>query len=63
VVFVVTPEPGGGARFERRSVQLGRKGGSRPLVTGGVRSGEKVVVEGAFAIKSQFERSKMPAEG
>ena len=63
VVFVATPDPGGGARFERRSVQLGRKDGARTLVTGGVHPGENVVVEGAFAIKSQFERSKMPAEG
>lgn len=63
VVFVAMPEPGGGTRFERRSVQIGRKDGARTLVTGGVRPGEKVVTEGAFAIKSQFERSKMPAEG
>jgi cobalt-zinc-cadmium efflux system membrane fusion protein len=63
VVFVATPEPGGGARFERRPVQLGRKDGARTLVTGSVRAGENVVVEGAFAIKSQFERAKMPAEG
>lgn len=62
VVFVATPEAGGGARFERRAVRLGRKDGARTLVTGGVRAGEKVVVEGAFAIKAQFERSKM-AEG
>lgn len=62
-VFVATPLPGGGARFERRSVELGRKDGARVFVTGGVRPGENVVVEGAFAIKSQFERSKMSAEG
>lgn len=58
-VFVATPEPGGGARFERRPVRLERKDGGRTLLTGAVRPGEKVVVEGAFAIKSQFERSKM----
>lgn len=62
-VFVAAPEPGGGARFERRRVELGRKEGGRTLVTGGIRPGENVVTEGAFAIKSQLERAKMPAEG
>jgi cobalt-zinc-cadmium efflux system membrane fusion protein len=62
-VFVATPEPGGGARFERRRVEVGRKEGGRTLVTGGIRPGDNVVTEGAFAIKSQLERSKMPSEG
>jgi len=62
-VFVAAPEPDGGARFERRRVELGRKEGGSTLVTGGIRPGENVVTEGAFAIKSQLERSKMPAEG
>ena len=62
-VFVAAPEPGGGARFERRRVELGRKQGGRTLVTGGIRAGENVVTEGAFAIKSQLERAKMPSEG
>ena len=62
-VFVAAPLPDGGARFERRRVELGRKEGGRTLVTGGLRSGENVVTEGAFAIKSQLERAKMPAEG
>jgi membrane fusion protein, heavy metal efflux system len=62
-VFVAAPEPDGGARFERRRVELGRKEGGRTLVTGGIRAGENVVTEGAFAIKSQLERSKMPSEG
>ena len=43
--------------------ELGRKEGGRTLVTGGIRAGENVVTEGAFAIKSQLERSKMPSEG
>ena len=63
VVFVATPEAGGGARFESRTVEVGRKHSGRTLVTGGVRPGENVVTEGAFAIKSQLERSQMPAEG
>lgn len=62
VVFVARPAADGGATFERRSVQLGNKSGERTLVIGGIHPGDDVVIDGAFAVKSLFERAKMPAE-
>ena len=61
-VFVATPNAGGGASFERRSVVIGAKRDGQVLIAEGVRPGDVVVTEGAFAVKSQIERSKMPAE-
>lgn len=62
VVFVATPDGSGGARFERRDVEVGTTVGGRTQVLSGLRPGETVVVAGAFAIKSEFARSRM-AEG
>jgi cobalt-zinc-cadmium efflux system membrane fusion protein len=62
VVFVARPRRDGGAEFERRDVEIGNKTDGRVFLVGGVRPGEPVVVAGAFAVKSQLERSKLPAE-
>ncbi len=62
VVFVATPDGSGGARFERRDVEVGTTVGGQTQVLSGLRPGETVVVAGAFAIKSEFARSRM-AEG
>lgn len=62
VVFVAHPDGAGGARFERRDVELGAKMGGRTHVVRGLSPGEMVVVNGAFAVKSEFARTKM-AEG
>ncbi len=62
VVFVATPDGAGGARFERRDVQVGVTSDGRTQILSGLREGDLVVVAGAFAIKSEFARSKM-AEG
>lgn len=59
VVFVARPDAKGGATFERRSVTVGAKRDGNVLVAGGVRAGEPVVTDGAYAVKSIFERSKM----
>ncbi|MEO8433078.1 MAG: efflux RND transporter periplasmic adaptor subunit [Acidobacteriota bacterium] len=59
VIFVAVPDGSGAARFERREVELGNRFFGRAAVLAGVEDGELVVLEGAFAIKSQFERSKM----
>ncbi|MFL5583068.1 MAG: efflux RND transporter periplasmic adaptor subunit [Gemmatimonadaceae bacterium] len=59
VVFVATPDGAGGARFERRAVELGGTAGGRTEVRRGVSAGEVVVTEGAFAVKSEFSRAKM----
>ena len=61
-VFVARPGADGTAVFERRSVQLGNRSGANTLVIGGIQSGDNVVIDGAFAVKSLFERARMPAE-
>jgi len=63
VVFVAVPDGAGGARFERRDVEVGAKMGGRTQIVRGLNPGESVVVDGAFAVKSEFARSKMPSEG
>lgn len=62
VVFVARPDGKGGARFERRDVEVGSTAGGQTQVLSGLRTGDTVVVAGAFAVKSEFARSKM-AEG
>ena len=62
VVFVARPL-GEAVRFERRDVQVGGSFGGTVQILGGLNPGELVVTEGAFAVKSQFSRAKMPSEG
>ena len=62
VVFIAKPDANGGASFERRDVAIGAKRNGQALISEGVRPGEIVVIEGAFAVKSQVERSKMSSE-
>jgi cobalt-zinc-cadmium efflux system membrane fusion protein len=60
VLFVASPDPSGGARFERRDVEIGARRGRHVHIVGGVKPGEIVVTEGAFAVKSELARTKMP---
>ena len=65
VVFVARPLDGtaAGARFERRDITSdGEEGGVTRLLTG-VKPGDLVVTDGAFAVKATFSRGKMPAGG
>jgi len=62
VVFIATPDGKGGARFERRDVEVGASAGGRTQILNGLTAGESVVTDGAFAVKSEFARSQM-AEG
>lgn len=65
VVFVARPLDGtaAGARFERRDITSdGEEGGVTRLLSG-VKPGELVVTDGAFAVKATFSRGKMPAGG
>jgi cobalt-zinc-cadmium efflux system membrane fusion protein len=61
VVFVARPDRAGGAAFARRDIEIGAQQGGRTQVLEGVRPGDLVVTDGAFAVKSQFSRSKMPS--
>jgi membrane fusion protein, heavy metal efflux system len=60
VVFVAQPDHQGGARFERRDVELGAQTSTLILIVRGLTAGDLVVTDGAFAVKSEFARSKMP---
>lgn len=62
VVFIAVPDGKGGARFERRNVQLGGTVAGRAQLLQGVSAGDVVVTAGAFAVKSEFARSKMTKE-
>ena len=61
VVFVARPDGKGGARFERRDVTTGPATGGKTQVLSGIAAGDVIVVAGAFAVKSEFSRSKMAA--
>jgi cobalt-zinc-cadmium efflux system membrane fusion protein len=62
VVFIVAPLKDGGARFERRDVEVGARMGKDLHIVRGLRAGEIVVTEGAFAVKSQFARLKLSTD-
>jgi cobalt-zinc-cadmium efflux system membrane fusion protein len=62
VVFVAHSDEPHGTRFERRDVELGSRTGNRAEIVKGVQPGDLVVGEGAFAVKSEFARAKIPAE-
>ena len=66
VVFVAHPLTDGtgigSVRFERRDVEIGGKAGGVVRILRGVTAGDLIVTEGAFAVKSEFSRSKMPPQ-
>jgi cobalt-zinc-cadmium efflux system membrane fusion protein len=55
VVFVEI-EPG---RFDVRPVTVATRSGDQTLIAAGVERGERVVVEGAFALRSELEKSEL----
>ena len=59
IILVAKPDGKGGATFEAREVEV-QSAGNRWAVVRGLKASELVVVEGAFAVKSQIARSKMP---
>ena len=59
VILVAKPDSKGGATFEAREVEI-RSAGNRWAVIRGLKSSELVVIDGAFAVKSQIEKAKMP---
>ena len=62
VVFVVTPDGKGGARLERRDVEVGGTVAGRTQLRRGVAANDIVVTDGAYAVKSEFSRAKMAKE-
>jgi cobalt-zinc-cadmium efflux system membrane fusion protein len=61
VVFVARPDGNGGAVFTRRDVEIASSQAGRTALLKGVAPGEQIVVDGAFAVKSEFARGKMAA--
>lgn len=61
VVFIATPQGGGRVRFERRDIDSASDQAGVTRVLRGVKAGEMVVTDGAFAIKATLSRSKMAA--
>lgn len=53
IVFVES----GAGRFQRREVRLGAASRDRVVVMDGLEAGERVVTRGAFALKSELEKS------
>jgi cobalt-zinc-cadmium efflux system membrane fusion protein len=60
MVFLYHPAPNGGARFEKREIEIGGSIAGRVAVLRGLKPGEAVVVEGAYAVRAQMEKGKMP---
>jgi cobalt-zinc-cadmium efflux system membrane fusion protein len=61
VVFVSKPA-NGITQFERRDVEVGARSEGKVEIVKGLQAGDLVVTEGAFAVKSEFARSKIPSE-
>ena len=51
-----------GARFRARPLRLGRRAGSFTKVEGGIAPGDRVVVKGAFLVKSELLKRYMAAD-
>ena len=62
VVFLARPDGKGGATFERRDVVVGTPAGGQTPVLSGLAASDRVVIAGAFAIKSEFARPQMAKE-
>ena len=60
VVFVAHPDSQGGARFEKRVVQVGGSANGRTSIVSGLTPSDRVVVTGAYAVKAQLAKAKMP---
>ena len=59
-VFVAHPDGKGGARFDKREVEVRWTSGGRAAIARGLVVGDLVVVSGAYAVKAEFARSKLP---
>lgn len=59
-VFLAAPDGKGGAQFTGRRVDTGARMGNRVMVLRGIRLGERVVIQGAFAVKAALEKGAMP---
>ena len=61
VVFLAVPDAQGGARFTLRQVAVASRQGGTVAITSGLSAGDVVVMKGAFAVKSQLQKGRIPA--
>jgi fructose-1-phosphate kinase PfkB-like protein len=59
VVFVVKPDGKGGATFVKKEIEIHAKAPDGVQIIQGIAKGDVIVIEGAFAVKAQFEKSKL----
>ena len=59
-VFVAFPDGKGGARFEARTVRVSPASGGKTPVTEGLTAGALVVMQGAFTLKAELQKSALP---
>jgi cobalt-zinc-cadmium efflux system membrane fusion protein len=59
-VFVARQKEKGEVELERRAVTPGARANGQVTITNGLKGGEVIVVAGAFAVKTAFEKSLMP---
>lgn len=60
VVFIAHPDAKGGARFERRDVEVGSRTNGLVAVLRGLAAGDVIVTSGAFAVKAQLQKGSTP---
>jgi len=60
VVFVARPNASGGASFAKREVTTAGTIGGRTSILRGIAPGEMIVIEGAYAVKAELAKGKMP---
>jgi len=59
VVFLAEPDGKGAAKFLRRDVETGATVDGRTRIVTGLKAGDMVVTEGAFAVRSSLSHTKM----
>jgi cobalt-zinc-cadmium efflux system membrane fusion protein len=60
VVFVAHPDGKGGGHFEAREVAVASTGAGVAAIIRGIVAGEMVVVQGAYAVKAELVKARMP---
>lgn len=60
VVFVAHPAAGGSARFEKREVRVAGTSDGRTAIASGLATGVPVVTQGAYAVKAELAKARMP---
>ena len=59
-VFVAAPDGKGGAKFEARTVRVTPAAGGKVAITEGLVGGELVVLQGAFTLKAELQKTASP---